>query len=102
MLGAVLLLGACGRPAGDADAPVAAAAKPSALAPAIIRPDEQADPSAPPSYEVAIAAAAADHNHALDRCAKQPDAVRTQCEQEANAAFDETRKGLEDLRGDQP
>ena len=99
-----LLLAACG---GDASEPVAARtrATPSAdsipVAPAIISPDEAADPAAAPSYEVSIASAAAEHNAAKQRCAAQPEAVRTQCEQEANAAFGEARQDLENLRGNQ-
>ena len=99
-----LLLAACG---GDASENVAARtrATPSAdsipVAPAIISPDEAADPAAAPSYEVSIASAAAEHNAAKERCAAQPEAVRTQCEQEANAAFGEARQDLENLRGNQ-
>jgi len=77
------------------------AADPHPLAPAIIPPDEVADPREPPSYEVAIASAAANRNTALARCAKQPEAVRTQCEQEANAAFADAESKLQDLRGNQ-
>ena len=73
----------------------------SPIAPAIIAPEEVAPASEPPSYEVAIASAAADHNKALDRCKTQPEAVRIQCEQEANAAFAESRDQLQDLRGNQ-
>ena len=58
-------------------------------------------PSEPPSYEVSIASAAADHNKALERCTRQPEAVRTQCEQEANAAFADAEQNLEPLRGNQ-
>jgi hypothetical protein len=71
------------------------------VAPAIIPPDEAAEPTEPPSYEVAIASAAADRNNALERCAQQPQAVRTQCEQEANAAFADSQAKLQDLRGNQ-
>ena len=98
---ATLLIAACG----DSPQPVAGkAAEPAALpplAPAIVSPDETAEPAARPSYEVAIASAAAEHNAAKERCAAQPEAVRTQCEQEANAAFAEAQQGLEDLRGNQ-
>jgi hypothetical protein len=69
------------------------------IAPAIIPPDEAANPTEPPSYEVGIASAAATRNKALERCATQPEAVRTQCEQEANAAFAEDDAKLQDLRG---
>jgi hypothetical protein len=71
----------------------------SQLAPAILAPEESGAPTGPPSYEVGIASAAADHNKALDRCKSQPEAVRTQCEQEANAAFVEVQDQLQDLRG---
>lgn len=100
-----LLLAACG---GEAPAPVAATKAPATppadsmpVAPAIVSPDEVADPTARPSYEVSIATAAATHNAAKKRCETQPEAVRTQCEQEANAAFGEARQDLEDLRGNQ-
>mgnify|MGYP001199980489 CR=1 FL=1 len=73
----------------------------AAIAPAIIAPGDAADPAQPPSYEVSIASTAADHNQALQRCAQQPEAVRTQCEQEANAAFAEVETSLEPLRGNQ-
>jgi len=69
------------------------------VAPAIVPPDEAADPKEPPSYEVGIASVAAERNKALERCATQPAAVRTQCEQEANAAFSESEAKLQDLRG---
>jgi hypothetical protein len=73
----------------------------ASIAPAISPPDESADPAQPPSYEVSIASAAADHNKAIERCAAQPEAVRTRCEQEANAAFAEVGATLEPLRGNQ-
>jgi hypothetical protein len=95
---ALLALAACG----DTPVPPAASVTPpteAAGAPAIIAPDEAADPAEPPSYEVGVATAAAYRNRALDRCATQPEAVRTQCEQEANAAFADAEKNLENLRG---
>lgn len=76
-----------------------AAALPS-VAPAIIPPAEAADPAEPPSYEVAIASAAAVRNRALDRCGKQPAADRSRCEREANAAFADARAKLQALRSD--
>lgn len=101
MLATLLLLGACGR-SPDNSAALAASTKDSGdIAPAIIQPGEDTDPTAPPSYEVGIASAAADHNNALERCASQPESVRAQCEQEANAAFAEVESGLQDLRGNQ-
>ena len=69
------------------------------LAPALVAPGGNDDQSRPPSYEVAIASAAASHNKALTRCTEQPQAVRTQCEQEANAAFAEAQTSLAPLRG---
>ena len=74
---------------------------PPEVAPAIIPPDEAANPTEPPSYEVAIASAAATRNQALERCMHQPQAVRTQCEQEANAAFASAEADLQNLRGNQ-
>ena len=99
-LAALLLLAACGKtpadpPAAKADLNDAA----SSLAPAIIAPEESTVPSGPPSYEVSIATAAADHNKAVNRCNSQPEAIRTQCQQEANAAFLEAQEQLQDLRG---
>jgi hypothetical protein len=101
ILANLLLLAACGRAPDDTAALEAAGKDSGAIAPAIIAPGEVADPAAPPSYEVAIASAAADRNQALERCAAQPERMRTQCEQEANAAFAEIEAGLQDLRGNQ-
>jgi hypothetical protein len=94
-------LAACGPKAdvGDDSANASAADAAAELAPAIIPPGEVADPREPPSYEVAIASAAASRNQALGRCKTQPEAVRTQCEQEANAAFADVQTQLQDLRG---
>jgi hypothetical protein len=96
-----LLLAACGRETDIEAANAAGVREPVAIAPALVAPSEVADPTEPPSYEVAIASAAADRNKSLDRCSQQPEAVRTQCEQEANAAFAEREAGLQDLRGNQ-
>jgi len=101
-LTALLLLAACGKapaepPSAKADLIDAA----SSLPPAIIAPEESTVPAGPPSYEVSIATAAADHNKAVSRCNSQPEAVRTQCQQEANAAFVEAQEQLQDLRGNQ-
>jgi hypothetical protein len=96
----LLMLAACGgdsSPPRVADEPVADA--PDIAAP-IVSPD--ADPAAPPSYEVAIAGAAAERNNAKERCTSQPDSVRVQCEQEANAAFSEQQSELDRLRGNTP
>ena len=109
-LAALCLCAACGgktpEPARDARtaAPASANASPEAIAvaPAIVQPEDIGDPAQPPSYEVAIAGAAAEHNNAKKRCALQPESVRTQCEQEANAAFAEARDDLDSLRGNQP
>ncbi len=98
----LLALTACGRsteitPAAPNEAPDPT----GGLAPPLLAPGENTAPSGPPSYEVSIATAAADHNQALERCKTQPEAVRTQCEQEANAAFAELEKSFEPLRGNQ-
>lgn len=98
-LAALCLLAACGdAPAGQAATKQSLDDSASPLTPAIVAPEETGKIE-PPSYEVGIASAAADHNKALDRCNTQPEAVRTQCEQEANAAFSEVRDQLQDLRG---
>jgi len=100
MMIAALILAGCSREAPAQD-PKATGAREPAIAPAIVSPSDVADPAEPPSYEVAIASAAADRNKSLERCLQQPEAVRTQCEQEANAAFAERESSLQDLRGNQ-
>jgi hypothetical protein len=100
LLATILLTGCNREPAVDITEGTAAP-EPIAVAPALVNPSEVADPAQPPSYEVSIASAAADRNKAIERCATQPEAVRTQCEQEANAAFAEREGGLQDLRGNQ-
>ncbi len=100
LIALLTLASACAREDGAATAPSVEDAA-TAIAPAIIAPGETVDPAQPPSYEVSIASAAAGHNKALERCARQPEAVRTQCEQEANAAFADVETGLEPLRGNQ-
>jgi hypothetical protein len=99
LLPVLLALAACGSPTAP---PAASVAPPTdqGIAPPIVSPEEIVDPAEPPSYEVGIASAAADRNRALERCAGQPEAVRTTCEQEANAAFADVEKNLENLRGD--
>ena len=102
LIATLLVLGACGGRGSGPPAPVAAAAQdPPPGARAIMPPGEDDQPAATPSYEVAIASAAADHNKALERCKQQPEAVRVQCEQEANAAFADAGQDLQDLRGNQ-
>jgi hypothetical protein len=101
IVASLLSLAACGRTPDHTAALESAGNDSEAIAPAIIPPGEVADPTAPPSYEVAIASAAADRNRAMERCAAQPEQVRAQCEQEANTAFAETEAGLQDLRGNQ-
>ena len=101
---AILALSACDRApvVADAPPPEEEALDPTGgLAPPLLVPGENTVPSEPPSYEVSIASVAADHNKALERCARQPQSVRTQCEQEANAAFADAEKNLEPLRGNQ-
>ena len=101
LVSALLVLGACGKVDMGAVGAAASNTPDSAppIAPPIIPPDEATTPMEPPSYEVSIAAAAAARNKALERCATQPEAVRTQCEQEANAAFAQAESDLQDLRG---
>jgi hypothetical protein len=99
-----ITLAACGRETADIPASAAATATevdPAGLAPPLLPPGDGVDPVQPPSYEVAIATAAANHNKSLARCAEQPESVRVQCEQEANAAFAGAQSDLEPLRGNQ-
>jgi hypothetical protein len=96
----LLLLVACGGGSSQprvADRPVADA--PDIAAPIV---PADADPALPPSYEVAIAGAAAERNNARERCTSQPDAVRVQCEQEAIASFSAQQSDLDRLRGNTP
>ena len=97
----LLLLVACGGGSNEPAAEEPVAAMPEVAAP-IVPPNEVADPAAPPSYEVAIASAAAERNNAKERCAAQPESVRVRCEQEANAAFSENQTDLDHLRGNTP
>jgi hypothetical protein len=93
---------ACDRAPESVATPEVDASEPTGgRAPPLVVPGEDMPSPEPPSYEVSIASAAADHNKALERCAQQPEAVRTQCEQEANAAFAETEASLAPLRGNQ-
>jgi hypothetical protein len=111
-IGLAALLCLCAACGGKAKTPeparddASSAAQPSAdtraVAPAIVRPEDIGDPAQPPSYEVAIASSAAEHNKAKERCASQPESVRVPCEQEANAAFSDAREDLDRLRGNQP
>lgn len=101
LLALMTLLVACAREVAETGSASSRADSSAEIAPAIIAPADIADPAQPPSYEVSIASAAADHNKAVERCAKQPEAVRTQCEQEANASFAEVETSLQPLRGNQ-
>jgi len=95
------MLTACGpnaQPPADTRDPARRATMPR-IAPAIIPPEEFAGPAEPPSYEVAIATAAAARHKALGMCESLPAAMRTQCERQANAAFEQSRTRLQALRG---
>ncbi|MGH8131242.1 MAG: hypothetical protein ACRES3_10360 [Steroidobacteraceae bacterium] len=102
-LAVILLLTGCDNPA-DQQAVQARDAvenpKPP-LPPAIVPPLEGADPTDPASYEVGIATAAADRNHAKAKCAEMSESERKTCEAEADAAYEAAESGLEDLRGNQ-
>lgn len=78
-----------------------AAPETESLPPAIVPPTEGADPTQPPSYEVAIATAAAERNGAKKKCVGLPETERVTCEEAADASFDEKSAELEDLRGNQ-
>lgn len=96
-LAALLLLCAC------AQAPDTgiAANDGNTLPPAIIPPSEVADPSEPPSYEVAIATAATDRNRAREKCAEKSERLKAMCEAEVDAEFANAEADLQDLRGNQ-
>lgn len=96
-LAALLLLSACEK------APVAGISgkDEKSLPPAIIPPSEVADPADRPSYEVGIATAAADRNHAKKKCAEKSERLRAMCDAEADAAFASAEADLDDLRGNQ-
>jgi uncharacterized lipoprotein len=100
LLALLTLLSACSRE-DRAEAALDGGEAVSEVAPPILPPGDTADPAQPPSYEVSIASAASDHNKAINRCTRQPESVRTQCEQEANAAFADVEASLEPLRGNQ-
>ncbi len=96
-LAALLLLTACNK------APESAVVERTtqALPPAIIAPADVEESAGPPSYEVGIATAAADHNRAKEKCAEKSERLRALCEAEADAAFADAEAKLDDLRGNQ-
>ncbi|MGH8198460.1 MAG: hypothetical protein ACRETI_09835 [Steroidobacteraceae bacterium] len=101
-MGAILLLAGCG----DAPPDVAQAGSPiedaaQELPPAIVAPMDVAEPGSAPSFEVGIATAASDRNHAKEKCAELPKAEREACEAAADATFQSAQSELEDLRGNQ-
>ena len=98
----LLLLVACGGESSQTRVAEKPVAETPDVAPAILPPNEIADPAAAPSYEVAIAGAAAERHNAKERCASQPESVRVQCEQEANASFSAHQTELDRLRGNTP
>ncbi|MEX0735216.1 MAG: hypothetical protein WD944_06080 [Steroidobacteraceae bacterium] len=101
-LGAILLLAGCGdapTEAAQMRAPIEDAAQ--ALPPAIVAPMDIAEPGSAPSFEVGIATAASDRNHAKEKCAELPKTEREACEAAADAAFESAQSELEDLRGNQ-
>ena len=102
LFAALALFAACDR----APQPVSAAAAPAVadqdtLSPSTVPPTESSDADATPSYEVAIATAAAKRNRAMDKCAELPEIERITCEEQAAAAFQTAESDLEDLRGNQ-
>ena len=78
------------------------------LDPAAVTPptDPAAALSAPapatPSYEVSIATAAAERNHAVADCGTRPQAERQPCVDAALERFRATRAELENSRAEQP
>ena len=66
--------------------------------------NEFADPaegSIPPSYEVAIASAAADQTRGLEACQEKPAAEQKTCKDEVNKIWAEASKAAESARGNQ-
>jgi hypothetical protein len=95
---ALALLGACDRvPASDRQA----SEETESLPPPIVPPADTSDAKEAPSYEVAIATAAAERNGAKKKCAELQEVERTSCESEADAAFATASSDLEPLRGNQ-
>lgn len=86
------IVSACGGPAEQGSQPARSADVAVQAVPAKIAP----------SYEVAIAIAAADRNRALGECESLPEKERASCRDDAARRFDATRAGLQDSRGDQP
>ena len=99
----ILLLAGCDYPADQqALQPRDAVENPKPpLPPAIVSPLEGALTEEPPSYEVGIATAVADHKHAKEKCAEKSAAERKACETEADAAHELAVSELDDLRGNQ-
>lgn len=60
--------------------------------------DESA-PTGPPSYEVAIASAAADENQAMEACDERPKAERNSCRQRARAEWEKAAAEARNIRG---
>jgi hypothetical protein len=97
------LVAACERGAnGDRAAVQSASEDREPLPPPIDAPTESASPDEPPSYEVAIATAAAERNRMKRRCTELPEVERAACEADADAAFAAASADLESLRGNQP
>ncbi len=103
MLVVILLSAGCDNPGAQQTAqPRQAVEDPRPpLPPAIVPPQEGADPAEPPSYEVAIATAAADRKHAKEKCAEKSASERKACEADADAAYQAAESTLEVLRGNQ-
>jgi hypothetical protein len=95
---ALAFLGACDRfPAGESQA----TEETESLPPPIVPPADTSDANEAPSYEVAIATAAAERNRAKKKCAELQEIERTSCESEADSAFATASSDLESLRGNQ-
>jgi hypothetical protein len=62
---------------------------------------ESTETSLPPSYEVAIASAAADQTRGLEACQEKPAAEQKICKDEVNKTWAEASKAAEGARGNQ-
>jgi hypothetical protein len=96
------LCAGCGRESGS----IAEAAPPAQLPagdPSAVPAQPVSAPAVPaftPSYEVAIATAAADHTNGLEQCAALPDEEREACRDTVNAAYEAAREAAQSGRGD--
>ena len=104
-----VLLVSCDKAGGDlqvtaspASTPMEQAASNKALAESFgTEFTDPAEAQLPPSYEVAIASAAADQTRGLEGCQELPAAEQKACKDEVNGKWAEASKAAESARGNQ-